>query len=150
AASPPRWQRKGTADESLAPMSARSPTPAAMERAAGAQAVSAVRRRRGVLLVIGTLDLGGTESQLVLLARTLKDRGWKVEGSSLARGGVLAAPLEQAGIPILYGRSRQKVAPVPLVGTDKAPGPPSRRSTRRPSVKAMAAIAMAEAQLMAH
>lgn len=149
AASPPRWQRRGTADESLARMSARSPTPAAMERVAGAQAVSAVRRR-GVLLIIGTLDLGGTESQLVLLARTLKDRGWKVEVFSLARGGVLAGPLEQAGIPIFYGRHRQNVAPVPLVGTDKASGPPTRPPTRRPSVKAMAVIAMAEAQLMAH
>ena len=46
--------------------------------AVAATTAFARKRRRGVFFVIGTLDLGGTESQLVLLAKELKKRGWRV------------------------------------------------------------------------
>ena len=48
--------------------------------AVAATTAFARKRRRGVFFVIGTLDLGGTESQLVLLAKELKKRGWRVRG----------------------------------------------------------------------
>ncbi|WJI40645.1 hypothetical protein [Mesorhizobium opportunistum] len=50
------------------------------------------KRRRGVLFVIGTLDLGGTESQLVLLAKGLKQRGWRVEVFALSGGACWLRP----------------------------------------------------------
>ncbi|AZO25010.1 glycosyltransferase [Mesorhizobium sp. M1E.F.Ca.ET.045.02.1.1] len=69
------------------------------------------KRRQGVLFVIGQLNLGGTESQLVLLARELARRGWRVEVFSLTRAGdVLAEPLSRAGIPVFYGRHQPKAS----------------------------------------
>ncbi|AZO31855.1 hypothetical protein EJ071_33670 [Mesorhizobium sp. M1B.F.Ca.ET.045.04.1.1] len=86
------------------------------------------RRRRGVLFVIGTLDLGGTESQLVLLAKGLKKRGWKVEVFVLSRGGVLAETLDDAGIRISYGLHRPNPSPALPVSTK---GVPNRAPLRR-------------------
>ncbi|WP_210215080.1 hypothetical protein, partial [Mesorhizobium sp. M4B.F.Ca.ET.089.01.1.1] len=64
-------------------------------------------RRKGVLFVIGSLNLGGTESQLVLLAKELARRGWRVEVFALTPvGNILAEPLTRAGVPIFYGCHR--------------------------------------------
>ena len=71
--------------------------------AVAATTAFARKRRRGVFFVIGTLDLGGTESQLVLLAKELKKRGWRVEVFALSQGGVLAEPLHRDGIPVFCG-----------------------------------------------
>ncbi|MBZ9668411.1 glycosyltransferase [Mesorhizobium sp. ES1-3] len=105
------------------------------------------RRRRGVLFVIGTLDLGGTESQLVLLAKGLKKRGWKVEVFSLSRGGVLGEALDDAGIPVLYGLHR----PNPLSASPPASATGGARPrvvpTRRP-IEAMVALGAAVASLI--
>ncbi|UCI07150.1 glycosyltransferase [Mesorhizobium sp. B1-1-8] len=68
------------------------------------------RRRRGILFVIGQLDLGGAESQLVLLAKELKKRGWKVEVFVLAQGGMLAEPLARAGIRVIHGFQRSSAS----------------------------------------
>ena len=89
------------------------PPAASREDLAGAAGPPA--GRRSILFVIGTLDLGGTESQLVLLARELKRRGWKVEVFVLSRGGVLAEQLTQAGIVVFYGHHRPTPAPVEAV-----------------------------------
>ncbi|MDX8455993.1 glycosyltransferase [Mesorhizobium sp. VK9D] len=105
------------------------------------------RRRRGVLFVIGQLDHGGTESQLVLLAKELKKRGWKVEVFSLSLGGVLAEPLNRAGIPVLYGLHR----PTPSTASStsaKQDAKPSVAAKTRPSVKAMLVLGAAVASLV--
>jgi glycosyltransferase involved in cell wall biosynthesis len=102
---------------------------------------------RSVLFVVGTLDLGGSESQVVLLAEQLALRGWKVQVFSLARHGVLADRLLQAGIPIFYGGYRP--APVQQMSTGAAAPAPSPRPTRRPSIRALAVLAQAEVRLLA-
>lgn len=109
-------------------------------RAAASTTALASRRRRSVLFAIGTLDLGGTESQLVLLARELKARGWRVEIFVLARGGILAEPLTRAGIRITYGLHRLNSAPAP--STNTAAKPRAVPNTR-PSIKAMLVFAAA-------
>jgi glycosyltransferase involved in cell wall biosynthesis len=107
-----------------------------------APAAVAGKRRRGVLFVIGTLDLGGTESQLVLLATELKKRGWRVEVFALSEGGVLAEPLRRAGIPVFYGLHRQSPAPTSPVSA-RIGRKPGVASKTRPSLKAMAVLAAA-------
>ncbi|WP_292492764.1 glycosyltransferase [Mesorhizobium sp.] len=104
-------------------------------------------RRRGVLFVIGTLDVGGTESQLVLLAKELKKRGWKVEVFALSRGGVLAQTLRGAGIPVLYGLHRPNSSPPPPTSA-KTDAKPSIVPNTRPSVKAMLVLGAAVASLV--
>lgn len=52
------------------------------------------------LLVIGTLDVGGTETQLATLAEGLIRRGWSVEVFALDRKGPLAARLAAAGASV--------------------------------------------------
>ncbi|MER9457484.1 MULTISPECIES: glycosyltransferase [unclassified Mesorhizobium] len=100
------------------------------------------RTRRNVLFIIGTLDLGGTESQLVLLAKELKARGWQVEVFALSSGGVLAETLNRAGIRISYGLHR----PNPLPASLTAAGAEEKSSVApktRPSVKAMLVLGAA-------
>ncbi|TIT29828.1 MAG: glycosyltransferase [Mesorhizobium sp.] len=77
-------------------------------------------RRKGVLFVIGSLNLGGTESQLVLLAKELARRGWRVEVFALTPvRNILAEPLTRAGVPIFYGRHRPNS---PAAGSRTSPG----------------------------
>jgi len=120
----------------------------AAQALAGRDTGAGRRRRRAILFVIGTLDLGGTESQLVLLARELKRRGWQVEVFALSRGGVLAEQLTQAGIAVFYGHHRPNPAPIskPSTGGSAAPAV---RENKRVSLKAMAVMARAEAVLVA-
>ncbi|WP_292238080.1 glycosyltransferase, partial [Mesorhizobium sp.] len=104
-------------------------------------------RRRGVLFVIGQLDLGGTESQLVMLAKELKRRGWRVVVFSLSKGGVLAEPLSRAGVNLVYGLHRQ--SPAPAAGASaKQVVKPSVAPKTRPSVKAMLVLSAAVASLV--
>ncbi|MDX8466850.1 glycosyltransferase [Mesorhizobium sp. VK23B] len=122
-------------------------TNAESQQRAVVSSTALMSRRRGVLFVIGTLDLGGTESQLILLARELKKRGWKVEVFALSRGGVLAQTLDSAGIPVLYGLHRPNPSPPPPTSakTDAKPSV----AKRRPSVKAMLVLGAAVASLVA-
>ncbi|RUW56877.1 glycosyltransferase [Mesorhizobium sp. M8A.F.Ca.ET.021.01.1.1] len=114
---------------------------------AGPSASLARKPRRKVLFVIGTLDLGGTESQLVLLAKELKQRGWKVEVFALSQRGVLSETLNRAGIRVLYGLHRPNPLPasptVAKVGAKSGAAP-----TRRPSVKAMLVLGAAVTSLV--
>jgi glycosyltransferase involved in cell wall biosynthesis len=55
--------------------------------------------RLTVLLVIGTLQLGGTERQVCRLARELSAAGHNVTVFALASGGPLAEELDRTGIP---------------------------------------------------
>lgn len=119
-------------------------TDAESRQRAVASSTPLVRSRpRGVLFVIGTLDLGGTESQLVLLAKELKKRGWKVEVFALSRGGVLAETLDDAGIPVLYGLHR------PAAPASAKTDPNLRVVPKtRPSMKAMLVLGAAVASLL--
>lgn len=118
------------------------------EHAAAPAATLAKMRRRGVLFVIGQLDLGGTESQLVMLAKELKRRGWRVEVFSLSKGGVLAESLSRAGVNLVYGLHRQNPAPAAAASAKQAVEPSSAPKTR-PSVKAMLVLSAAVASLVA-
>lgn len=117
------------------------------ECAAEPSTALARRRRRGVLFVIGTLDLGGTESQLVLLAKGLKKRGWKVEVFVLSRGGVLAETLDDAGIRISYGLYRSNPSPA-LPVSAKGGAKSGTAAKTRPSVKAMLVLGAAVTSLV--
>jgi L-malate glycosyltransferase len=57
--------------------------------------------RRKVLFVVDTLDLGGTETQTMQLARQLKANGHSVAVGCLHPGGVLAQDLIKEGIPVV-------------------------------------------------
>jgi glycosyltransferase involved in cell wall biosynthesis len=53
-----------------------------------------------ILLIIPTLDRGGAEKQLALLACGLKARGWDVRVGCLTRGGPWEVELAAAGVPV--------------------------------------------------
>jgi glycosyltransferase involved in cell wall biosynthesis len=53
-----------------------------------------------ILLLIPTLDRGGAEKQLTLLACGLKAHGWDVHVGCLRRGGPLQEQLDAAGVPV--------------------------------------------------
>lgn len=59
--------------------------------------------RGRVLFVLGSLAVGGTETQLALLAEGLTMRGWAVEIFLLEKSGALIERLEQAGIQVSDG-----------------------------------------------
>lgn len=61
-----------------------------------------------ILFVIGTLDIGGAESQMVMLAKGLAARGWTVEVFALNCAGPLRDQLEQHGIGV-FGSNRRSV-----------------------------------------
>ncbi|MET0940937.1 MAG: glycosyltransferase [Mesorhizobium sp.] len=118
--------------------------------AVAATTAFARKRRRGVFFVIGTLDLGGTESQLVLLAKELKKRGWRVEVFALSQGGVLAEPLHRDGIPVFCGlhhRLNTASTSPSSPGTVSKPG--SAPKTLR-MLKALTVLAAATARLLGH
>ncbi|MEA2944027.1 MAG: hypothetical protein QOD09_4556 [Bradyrhizobium sp.] len=60
-------------------------------------------RRGCILFVVGSLAVGGAESQLVMLAERLKMRGWSIIVFPLVRSGPLLRQLEQAGIHVSDG-----------------------------------------------
>jgi glycosyltransferase involved in cell wall biosynthesis len=61
-------------------------------------------RKRSILYVIGSLDVGGAERHITQVAIKLKARGWDVSFFVLNLGGPLTKNLNGAGIPI-YGVS---------------------------------------------
>jgi L-malate glycosyltransferase len=79
----------------------------AQRRPLGTSLRRATRLRR-VALTVGQLGLGGTERQLVLLARGLKERGVEVGVASLFGGGPNVHPIRDAGIPLYLGDSPQR------------------------------------------
>ena len=56
-----------------------------------------------ILFVLGSLAVGGTETQLALLAERLTRRGWVVEIFLLEKSGALIERLEQAGVQVSDG-----------------------------------------------
>jgi glycosyltransferase involved in cell wall biosynthesis len=61
------------------------------------------QRNRRILFVLGSLTMGGTETQLALLAAGLKNRGWEVDVFPLEKSGVLVEQLERAGVNVWDG-----------------------------------------------
>jgi glycosyltransferase involved in cell wall biosynthesis len=59
-----------------------------------------------VLLAVGSLTIGGTEKQLLMLAKGLKDRGWSVAIFALDASGILANEFKAADICVLDGGYR--------------------------------------------
>ena len=72
-----------------------------------------------IFFVIGTFEIGGAESHLLSLARSLVQRGWRVSVYALADGGQLQRKFEESGATIL---SRPK--------TNRAPASFMRRLLR--------------------
>ena len=66
----------------------------------------ACQMRDRILFVIGTLDIGGAESQMVMLAKGLAARGWTVEVFALNCAGPLCDELEQYGIGVFGNNGR--------------------------------------------
>ncbi|MFI7706017.1 glycosyltransferase family 4 protein [Nonomuraea sp. NPDC049480] len=66
------------------------------------------RNLRHVALFIGQLGLGGTETQVSLLARELQQRGIKVDVLVVSKGGPHEKKLRDAGIRIHHVGSRRK------------------------------------------
>lgn len=64
---------------------------------------SRTRSHLRVLLMIGTLDRGGSEGQVVALARGLRARGHEVTVLCLGRAGPLAQDLRLANVDIVEG-----------------------------------------------
>ena len=56
-----------------------------------------------ILFVVGSLTVGGTETQLAMLAEQLKIRGWDVDVFPLEKTGALLDRLERAGIHVNDG-----------------------------------------------
>src|SRR5690242_10844027 len=74
-----------------------------------------------VALVIGQLGLGGTEQQLVQLARGLKESGVEVEVGAVLHGGPRLEELEKLGIPVWVGgpmRSKKDIWRLPRTLVD--------------------------------
>lgn len=61
---------------------------------------------RRVLFVIGSLDIGGAEKQLCLLASGLCARGWQCRVFCLQPGGAFVPMLQSAGVPVCHGGMR--------------------------------------------
>lgn len=68
-----------------------------------------------LLLIIPTLDRGGAEKQLTMLACGLPRDEFEVHVCALTRGGPRAADLEAAGIPVHYIDKRWKADPFAYV-----------------------------------
>jgi glycosyltransferase involved in cell wall biosynthesis len=61
-----------------------------------------------LLFVIDTLDAGGAQRQIVNLALGMQRRGHQVELFAFAPGDLLARPLCQAGIPVVWRLKRSR------------------------------------------
>jgi glycosyltransferase involved in cell wall biosynthesis len=60
-----------------------------------------VRGSATILFLLDTLDIGGTETHTVQLAKRLNEKGHRIVIGCLHSGGILAADLKQAGIPVV-------------------------------------------------
>jgi glycosyltransferase involved in cell wall biosynthesis len=56
-----------------------------------------------ILFAVGSLTVGGSESQLAMLAQRLKMRGWTIDVFPLEKSGPLVERLERAGIHVIDG-----------------------------------------------
>lgn len=65
-----------------------------------------------ILHVIPTLDRGGAEKQLALLAGGMKQRGWDVHVCCLTRGGPWQAVLDAASVPVHVIGQQWKLDPL--------------------------------------
>jgi glycosyltransferase involved in cell wall biosynthesis len=83
--------------------------------------------RGRILFVLGSLTVGGTETQLALLAERLKTRGWAIDVFPLAKSGQLVERLERAGVYVIDGRYA---------------------STRRTKIGRLASLIVCEARLV--
>jgi hypothetical protein len=77
-----------------------------------------------VLFVIGTLDVGGTERQLVEIASRLDRRRFAPMVCCLSRGGALVEALREAGVPtaevrVFSGRTGRRAARRRAVGRSR-------------------------------
>ncbi len=72
-----------------------------------------------VLLIIPTLDQGGAEKQLSLLASRLPRSGFDVHVCVLTRSGPLHKLLDESGIPVHQIRKRWKLDPAAYLRTKK-------------------------------
>jgi glycosyltransferase involved in cell wall biosynthesis len=63
-----------------------------------------------IVFVIGSLTIGGTEKQLVMLAKGLKARGWSVAVFAFDGSGVMADRLAQEGIRLVDGGYRSSLS----------------------------------------
>ena len=61
---------------------------------------------RRIFFVIGSFTVGGTESQLLMLADRLVSRGWSVSVLGLEKTGPLVEKFESAGVRVLDGGYR--------------------------------------------
>jgi glycosyltransferase involved in cell wall biosynthesis len=59
-----------------------------------------------ILFVLGSLTVGGTETQLALLAERLQMRGWAIDVFPLQKSGPLVERLERAGVHVIDGGYR--------------------------------------------
>ena len=62
--------------------------------------MSVAKPRQRVMHIITGLDMGGAETQLVMLACERRRRGGEDVVVSLLKGGALRARLEAAGVPV--------------------------------------------------
>jgi len=60
-------------------------------------------RRRNLLLVIGSFEIGGAEKQMFTLVRAIQDYGISCHVFSLQRGGPLSSHFSELGVPVHSG-----------------------------------------------
>jgi glycosyltransferase involved in cell wall biosynthesis len=69
--------------------------------------------KRRILFVVGSLTVGGAETQLAMLAERLKMRGWIIDVFPLEKSGPLVERLQRAGVHVIDGgydsRGRTKI-----------------------------------------
>src|SRR5690348_8252899 len=71
----------------------------------------------GVLFVIGSLTIGGTEKQLAMLAKGLMARGWPVAIFAFDGGGILVDEFERAGTRVIDGGYRSSFSRLRKIAT---------------------------------
>ncbi len=69
--------------------------------------MSALSKKGAVLFVIGSLNIGGAENQMVLLATHLKKRGWQCYVFTLEKQGALRSELAKQNILVRDGGMRK-------------------------------------------
>ena len=73
-----------------------------------------------VCMIVATLEAGGAEKQLALLAQGMERRRFAPSVIALARGGPLREALEAAGVPVQVLGLRRWSAPIALARLARA------------------------------
>jgi glycosyltransferase involved in cell wall biosynthesis len=68
---------------------------------AGRRAPAAEVQERNVLIVVGSLEVGGAENHIASVMPLLLRKGWRVSVYSLAGDGALGATLRQQNVPVI-------------------------------------------------